>query len=602
MRELYLSELRRFRNAALIAAPLHLFALFLVLRFTDLMHMHAHRQLLVMFIQLLLTFGFGLYQFGTYRQPNRWIWLMHRPMAASHIAAAIGGASATLIALVIGLPGVLALVGTQMLTTRVVDTYHYAVVAHGTLFAVCAWLCAGYFMLSRSKLSATIVLLPFLMLFYITSVYQLLVLDALCIVLLTAMVATAMRPNHHAAPRGTGPMLATALPLLLASYFLLTWGGSMVYQYAAILHGSHPLNSEVPPAGGFTEAVRSEPEHLMRLGLAGSQHPRAVEWRAAINAGNTHSSPVYLDRYPIRNQVGPITPHEFSDPANKLQWTYSQDAGGFIGRNTFTGERKAFLAVDSLPLVDQSESGQVHAVLPHSAATYHPASMSWRTVLRVPDDEILLGGTVTGKATRHYVVTTKRLIVMEGGQSLRELFGIALPGPAAELASVEVTNLDDGILASFLFGKRLIDGVPAGDQVILYVAPDGRAVEVARRPLTHDFPTLFEHKDWWTSPLLHAVDTLPLRLLANPGIFEPLPLDLPRPAGAWAAAVLAALLSTLAGWWWQRRTHASQARRAAWLAACALFGPAAFICLAAMEARHARMPVPLSGNAIGAPI
>lgn len=590
MRELYLSELRRFRKAALIAAPLHLLALFLVLRFSDLVHMHAHRQLLVLFIQLLLAFGFGLYQFGTYRQPNRWIWLMHRPMAAGRIAAAICGASATLIAFVIGLPGMLALAGTHLLTTRVVDAYHYAVVLHGTLFAVAAWLCAGYLMLNRSKLGATIVLLPFLLLFHITSVYQLLLMDAACIALLTAMVATAMKPNRHAAPRGAGPVLATALPLLLASYFLLAWGGSLVYQYAAILHGSHPLNTEVPPAGGFTQAVRSEPYEVMQLGLSASTHPRSAEWRAAVKPGNTRPSPVYLDRYPVRNQVGPISPHGFADPANKLHWTYSQDAAGFIGRNTFTGERKAFLPTAALPLIDEREAGPVIAVLPHSVAAYDAGSQSWRELLRVPEDEILLGTPTASAPGRQTVVTSKRLLVLEAGNSLRELHSIPLPGPAADLASVDVSSLPGGMLASFVFGKRMIDGAVDNDQVVLFVDSDGRATEVARRPLSHDFPILFEHKDWWISPLLHAVDALPGRLLANPGVFPPLPASLPRPAMAWIAAVAAALLSALAAWWWQRRSDSGPRRRAGWIAACGLLGPAAFLCLAVMEARKARLP------------
>lgn len=597
MHELFISELRRFRTAALIAAPLHLLALFLVLRFCDLIHMHAHRQLLVLFIQLLLVFGFGLYQFGTYRQPNRWTWLMHRPLPASRIAAAICAASATLVTLVIGVPGMLALAGTQLLTTRVVDAYHYAVVAHGTLFAIAAWLCAGYVMLNRSKLGAAIVLLPFLLLFYITSVYQLLVLDVLCIALLTAMVAATMKPNRHAAPCGAGPLLATALPLLLAGYFLLSWGGSLAYQYAAILHGSHPLNADVAPAGGFTEAIRSEPAQIILLGLAASSDPRAPAWRAAVSPENSQASPVYLDRYPIRNQVGPFTPHEFRDSANKLDWTYSQDAAGFIGRNVFTGERKGFLPVATLPLVDQRESGQVHAMFPHSAMTYEPARQSWREVLRVPSDEILLGGLAPLAGGRQMVATTKRLLVLDrAAQQPQTLASIALPGPADELASVEVASLPGGLLASFLFGRRLIDGAPAGDQVILFVDAQGKASEVARRPLKHDFPVLFEHKDWWISPVLHAVDSLPGRVLANPGIFPPLPLDLSRPALAKAAALLASILSAVAGWWWLRRAAVHPRRRAAWIAACALLGPAAFLCLAVMQPRAVRLPATMSGN------
>lgn len=595
MRELYLSELRRFRKAAFIAAPLHLAGLFLLLRFRDFIHMHAHPQMLLMFIYMLLAFGFGLYQFGTYRQPNRWIWLMHRPMPARQVATAIVGASTTLIGAVIGLPALLALAGNQVLTTRVVDGYHYAVALHATLFAIAAWLCAGYVMLNRSKLGASIIVLPFLLMFSIVSVYQLLVMDMLCILLLAAMVTTTMKPNRHAPPAKAGALLATALPLLLASYFVLAAGGGMIYQYAAIIHGSHPLNSDMPPAGGFTEAVRAEPHDRMLLGLAMSKDPRAVAWRTQVK-GNTVPRYAFLDSYPVRNQVGPLSNHEFFDRVNRLNWTYSQDAGAFIGRAQFTSVRKAVMPVDSLPILGVRVPMTGEAIFPHHIATYDPATLSWRDILRVRDDETILGPAAPGMPNRQYIITDKRIVVMEGKPPMREVFGIPLPGEGTDLVGVDVATVDDGALIDIVFGKRLIDGVPGGDQVVLHLDAQGRATEVARRPLTHDFPTLFEHKDWWISPVLHAIDTLPGRLFDTPALFPPIPLALPRPPLAWLAALASALLSAAAGWWWLRRTDAGPQRRTGWIAACLLLGPPAFLTLAVMEARRERLPSTVPRN------
>jgi hypothetical protein len=135
-----------------------------------------------------------------------------------------------------------------------------------------------------------------------------------------------------------------------------------------------------------------------------------------------------------------------------------------------------------------------------------------------------------------------------------------------------------------------VDGAPGGEQFVLLLDRQGHASEVARRPLVHDFPTLFEHKDWWISPALQAVDGMPARLLTTPAIFPPLPLDLPRPAAAWIAALAAALFSGAAGWWWLRRAGASPRRRMGWIAACLVFGPPALIALAAMERRRERLP------------
>jgi len=599
MRELYFSELRRFRKAALLAAPLHLICLFVLLRFVDFMHLSARGQLPLLFLHAALAFGFGLYQFGTYRQPNRWMWLMHRPMPAQAIAAALCGASATLIFGVIGLPGFLALAGNQFLTTRIVDAHHYAVVLHGALFAIAAWLCAAYVMLNRSKLGAAVVMLPFTLMFTIASVYQVLLLDVLCVSLLVAMVGTVMQPNRYAPPCGAGAVLATALPLVLSSYFLLTAGGGLIYQCAAILHGSHPLNMEVPPAGGFTEAERIKPEEGMLLGLAVSKDPRAPGWREQV-AGNTIDSAVYVDSYPIRNQLGLQWSDEFRDDENKLQWTYSQDKAAFIGRDPFSGARKASMHVASQPLVLPSILGGVpaadYALFKHSIATYDPATRAWREMLRVRDDELILNWP-NPLHQRQYVVTTRRLVIMDGTAPMREVASVPLPGTAGELARVDATPVKDGVLIGFLFGKRMIDGAPHGEQIILHLDGQGRSTVVAHRPLIHEYPVLFEHKDWWISPAMYLVDGWPSRILATPAIFAPMPLDLPRPTAAWIAAIAAALFSAAAGWWRLSLTAASPRRRAGWIAACLLLGPPALVTLAAMEQRRERLPSKVLQNA-----
>lgn len=599
MRELYLSELRRFRKAATLALPLHLLALFVLLRFLDFMHLSAKSQLPLLFTYAALAFGFGLYQFGTYRQPNRWIWLMHRPLAPPQIAAAQCSASATLIGIVIGLPALLALAGNQLLTTRIVDAYHYAVVLHATLFAIAAWLCAGYAMLNPSKFGAAVVALPFMLMFTIASVYQVLLLDLFCIALLAAMVCTAMKPNRAAPPQGAAAALATALPLVLASYFVLTAGGGLIYQCAAILHGSHALNMEVAPAGGFTETVRSKPAERMLLGLAATHDARAENWRKLAD-GNTRQSSIYIDSYPIRNQLGPQWSDDFLDEPNRLHWTYSQDKSAFIGRDQFSGARKAVMPVPSKPLILPAVFWGVptadQAVFTNRVAAYDPAIRDWRDKLGLGAGEILLNSPDPFPETQ-YIVTTRRLVVMEGASQLREVASIPLPGAAADLSDLDVTRVADGILVSFVFGKRMIDGAPGGQQLILHLDRQGRATEVARRPLTHDFPILFEHKDWWISPLLHAVDGLPARLLTTPAIFPPLPLDMRRPLAAWIAALAAALFSGAAGWWRLRRTDASARRHAGWLAACLLLGPPALMALAAMERQRARLPSTVPQNA-----
>jgi hypothetical protein len=130
--------------------------------------------------------------------------------------------------------------------------------------------------------------------------------------------------------------------------------------------------------------------------------------------------------------------------------------------------------------------------------------------------------------------------------------------------------------------------------------------EVAQRALAHDFPPLFEHRDWWLSPALHALVNLP-EILIDEGLvpdygasrFEP--LLRPRPPAAWAAAIALALLSSAGAAWWTRGTRMAPRARVAWCLACLLLGVPALLSLMVLRPRmrahasRAEAPAPARG-------
>lgn len=597
MRDLFLSELRRFRKAALLAAALHLVLLFLLCRFWDMMQIRWQGQVLVLAFYLACSLGFGLYQFGTYRQPNRWLWLMHRPLPRWQLVAAICGASAALIAFVIALPGWLTLAGIRLFSTRVVDLHHYAVFGFAVLFAWSAWLCAAYMMLNRSLLGAAVLALPFMLMFHLTTVYALLAAGAVSVLLLSAMVYFAMKPNRMEPPRSPGAVLATALPLQLAFYFVLLWAGSLAYQYGGIVAGTHPLNSDMPPRGGSVEVVRAKPAARMAMGLAASADPRAAHWLLQLPLLQTEQKIIMFDAYPLHAEIAPTSATSFEDNANGMQWTFSHDQRAFAGRKLYTGEPVALVPSHELPIVPQT-SGDAdgrYAVSRHQIATFNTRAPAWETMMRLRNDEVLLAPATplppNDPMQRQFVLTTKRLVVFRREAAdrgeVRELYGVPLPVAAAELQRVDVTRLLDGALVSFVSGRHMIDGLPEGEQLIMYVDMVGKASVIARRALKHDFPLLFEHKEWWLSPVLHAASALPDLLLGSGSVLPFNPLPVARPPMAWAAALTAALLSGLASWLWLRRSNASPARRNCWIAACVLLGPPSFFCLMVVQPRAA---------------
>jgi hypothetical protein len=202
------------------------------------------------------------------------------------------------------------------------------------------------------------------------------------------------------------------------------------------------------------------------------------------------------------------------------------------------------------------------------------------------------------------VLTNLRLIAFRRQATaqapLEEAYSVPLPGPFGDLNRIDVARLLDGTLLSFNFGRRMVNGETGSRQQVLFVDAQGRATLVASRLVNHDFPLLFEHKDWWLSPVANAVLTLPERLLDR-GLIEDAP-GTPaqaRPQAVVAAALVAALLSaSLAAW----RLRGQPVRyRLAWTVAALVLGPP---CAAALWVLAPRA-IPAAAPAVetqGAPV
>ncbi|HEX9173683.1 MAG TPA: hypothetical protein VF861_13565, partial [Telluria sp.] len=184
MRDLFFSECRRFRNAALIFAAAHLVLQLFVNRLFDLLQLRYEPHLIALAVYMLAALAFAMVQFGTYRQPSRWLWLLHRPMERLAIFGAIAAASGALIVFAVGLPALLTVLCTDWLSTRVVDVRHYLLVLELVLLTMTAWLAGSYVILSARRSAIVVLLLPLLLMGHLASGYVMLAPGALCLALL----------------------------------------------------------------------------------------------------------------------------------------------------------------------------------------------------------------------------------------------------------------------------------------------------------------------------------------------------------------------------------------------------------------------------------
>jgi hypothetical protein len=598
MLDLYLSELRRFRNSAAIYAAATLLILILLGQLMDIATAPRELHQVMLVLYMLSGLGFAAYQFGTYRQPSRWIWLQHRPLHRARILAAIALASVTLIALAMALPLFVALAAQDIFTHRVIDQRHYAGAAYLALSALSAWLVGAYIVLHRSRWAFVIMVLPILLTMHMAASSTVLALSLLCNALLLLLVYTVFRPNRFTA-NDAAATIGTAVPLQAGFYLALLWAGSTLFQVGQMLAGVHPLSSDHAARGGFIEAVAFDPREAIHAGLAGASDPRATAWKAALTGKNTANAGPDLRQFAVRNPVTTVGTIMFIDNAQNA-WTFSHDRMMFSGLNRRTHAYQGWYgarglgdtgAFDSQPVPLRDNRGGGYLVTAHDIHELLGTGSQLRHLLHVDGAEQLGGGiAVLGKRTA--VLTNRRVLILDAGGALPSIVAsIPLPLPFGDLERTDVAQVADGMLVSLVYGHRRLDGVTGAPQLTYLVDNAGQVRQVARRELAHDFHVLFEHKDWWLSPVLNALVNLPA-ILVDKGIvpddgvsrFEPLTRE--RPGAAWMAAIVAALVAALGAAWWTRRSAMPQRERAAWYAACLLLGCPALLSLMVLRPRE----------------
>jgi hypothetical protein len=603
MKELYFAELRRFRNAALIFAAAHLLLQLVVGRNNDVLPLRWAAHMVILGVFMVSGLAFGLYQFGTWRHTGRWIWLLHRPLSRRAIFAAVACASVTLIVLAVGLPALAALLATKWKTLRVVDLRHFALVAHLVLLTIMAWLAGACVMLSHSRTAIMILVLPYLVLGHLASSFVMLAPAVACTVFMAFVAYGAFRTDRTAPPARSAVVCATALPLSLGFYLALAHGGGLLYQSIQVAAGTHPGNRLDGGVLGFWSLGHQKPQPAIDGALAASADPRAAAWRRELARAKASEVTPIFRQFPVRDQASNLDVLKWVDPERGIIWTFSHDAMRFQGVDARTGadrgwfglhgagDSQPFPEVPMLPRQDWIVTSQhVYEINFANQTTTELIGLSAGERLAMPAKQHF--------ASNLYTLTNQRLLVhpfdfRSAGKKLATSYSVDLPGAFSDLGRVQVAELADGTLLSFIYGRQMMNGGPASSQVLMFVDRAGKAGVVARRELAHEFPLLFEQRDWWISPALQAVAALPEMLIDKGLVLDrgesryTGDLGYPRPAAVVAAAVLCSLLSALGAWRWLRPMALSARARIAWIGACLLLGLPGLLSLMVLRPRRA---------------
>jgi len=577
MKNLFKAEVLRFRNWALVAAAAHVIALGFLSRLVDLAQQPLQIYQIAGVVFFVAGALLGLYQMGTYRRPNHWINLLHRPLHRLQVAAALFAAGALVLLVAVALPIAIIATYQETLTARVVDLRHWLLPVAALLIGLCGYLAGAYAMLPGRRHAWAVFLLPNLLLYAVASGPAMLGLQAVVLLLLAGLVAIAFKPDLGAPPRGFVATATTALPVLLGAYFLL-WLLAMGFEVMLTLAGTHPQERPVPPAGGFIEANRAEPKERLLNGIAGSHDPQAPLWREQIALSEV------FELYPFRalpqsNELTNTAPMEFDDDANHVRWVFSHDRMRFVGYGTLDGRARGELglgptqAAFPAPVLPYAENLSFSA---SGAYQYDPEQQRIFQRVQLPRGEMF--ASPPANAGDNIAVLGNRALYFYPGREaangldlLQPQLRVPLPAPVGNLLSVELIELLDGYLVSFTYTWGAWSGESEPFQQVVRVDGHGQVHTVVRRALANDLSDAYTMRSWWLSPALRMLCLQAPQLFAAPQPLEERVIPTP-PRAIVALAVGLCLLSLLAAIWLTGRQAHSRLARWSWVLACGLIG------------------------------
>ena len=597
MIDLFKGELLRFRLWALIAGLINLAVLAFLSRMVDLAQQPLQVYQAFGMVYAVAGALLGLYQMGSYRKPNQWLNLLHRPMHRLRIAAALTSAGVVVLLLAVALPIALVAIYQETLTPRVVDLRHWLLPIAGCLIAISGYLAGAYAMVGDRRYSFAGFLLPNLFMYSQASGVAMLGVQLVAIVFLALLLAIAFKPDPTAASRNPLAVLAVALPVQVGAYFLV-WMLGYGVEVGWTVSGTHPLNMPTPPKGGYIEADRAEGKDILLMGIADSRAPEAALWREQIALSDVHTR-YPLRNLPERNTLTNPSPLEFSDGDNNTMLVFSHDRERFIRRGLLdnrprgelgVGEAQAAFPAPTMPY------GATYLFNARAAYQYETEQQRFFERIRLPVGEVM--ASPPEPAGDNILVLSDRAAyfypgreAMNGLDLLTPLMRVPMPGHIGKLSRVDAIELLDGYLLSFTYTWGAWSGeLQQPFQQVVRVDGAGKAHEVARRSIRIDLPAAYTNRNTWLSPVIRAICLGARDLFAAN---DPLTAKPERvPASVLTLAGVLCLLSLLAAIWVSGRQAHSPRARWAWVVLCGVVGLPALVSLWLLYPRREAMPLP----------
>jgi hypothetical protein len=598
MFDLFLSELRRFRRFTLAAALGHLLAL-LWGHFNNVhvFELSGENQNALMILYVGPALMLAAVQLLGFQSQQRWQWLMHRPLPRPALFGALALAAAAQIVFVIGLPLLLAALGTDFLTFRTIDMRHYLWIIFVVEIGIIAWLVGATISFSARWSSLMVAILPGVLLMHQSTALAAVLLAGAVLLVYAGTAFHHFKPDRKAPPSGLPANFMVALPLVPAIFIVLMVLWVLLFSAHYKFTVKKPVrqqttNESVDAIAGMESAKR------MKYMVAKTNDPRRADWTSELEAAPVYPVFSRLKGFAKRQQLlNFYTPRPYVTPL-RVRWTFDHDDMLFVGIDADTGEFRERRGLhgkgDLTPFPAVPFAGLDYLVTPQSVHAFDAQAMSYpvRAVLKAPEK---VDSEPKRIGRRFYMRSDQRLIVyhadrLDADGQFVELFSIPLPSQLVTKVWIDVAPFDSGTLV--MVGGNTNQNIinPSSVSRLYWADRYGQVtlVKEHRQAIPAEETLSFKNVVMMLSPAVNAVALAITPITSDQGseaIWERVSRRTSGPAG-WIALALS-LSAGLAAWLWLRR--GSRRTALGWSAACLLLGLPALLAMMTLHPRQRKL-------------
>jgi hypothetical protein len=461
----------------------------------------------------------GVFQFRRYKNINRWIYLINRPVSHWKLCLTLIAAASVIILIQFVAIDILVTLIMDFLGQQIIDQRHYLQSIYIFFIALAFYLCGVYIQLSPSKAGFLLFVFPCLIIISLLFGGQAILISIILSCWILYLVLHVFKANLNSHQTGFVTTIMSLIPIQLGLYFILIMGFSfaiqskyMIIDGAGIERGWNEY---------FTDDVYTHVNYLdgneqMKLSLQSTNSSSKSELYNQLEHIKTEVIAPQINYFANQNQLPyqqNIYQMKISDPRLGIDWVFSMDEMLFIhkasdkkiGIPTLNSKNSAF---DSVPYV-HFNGDKYQVITQHNLYEYNSTYQSLDHKFHVQSHESLLTGLIKSGSFLALISTENLYLFnrIESSQNLKQLTpqtSIKLPGSYLNLTRIELAELLDQTLIHFLFGNNSSKGRFPAEQILIKLShANQQSNVVAQRPLKQGFSDLYYQMGWYLSPLGH---------------------------------------------------------------------------------------------------